>query len=75
MIAGAIAKTLLDEGSAGLLAEPAIVVVGVVTSFVSGIAAVAFLMSFMRAHSLAWFVPYRLALAAVLLIASATGQI
>jgi undecaprenyl-diphosphatase len=75
VIAGAIAKTLLDEGSAGLLAEPAIVVVGVVTSFVSGIAAVAFLMSFMRAHSLAWFVPYRLALAAVLLIASATGLI
>lgn len=73
VIAGAIAKTLLDEGSAALLAEPAILAVGVVTSFISGIAAVAFLMSFMRAHSLAWFVPYRLGLALVLLVASATG--
>jgi undecaprenyl-diphosphatase len=75
VIAGAIAKTLLDEGASELLAHPAIVVVGVVTSFVSGIAAVAFLMSFMRRHSLAWFVPYRLALAALLLITSAVGLI
>lgn len=75
VIAGAIAKTLLDEGSASLLAEPTIVLVGVVASFVSGIAAVAFLMSFMRSHSLAWFVPYRLGLAAVLLIASSVGWI
>lgn len=73
VIAGAIAKTLLDEGAAELLANPDVVVVGVVASFVSGIAAVTFLMSFMRRHSLAWFVPYRLALAAILLLASATG--
>lgn len=73
VIAGAIAKTLLDGGSAALLAEPSIVAVGVVTSFVSGIAAVTFLMSFMRTHSLAWFVPYRLGLAALLVIASALG--
>lgn len=73
VIAGAIAKTLLDEGGSELLAHPDIVAVGVATSFLSGLAAVAFLMSFMRRHSLAWFVPYRLALAAILLVASGAG--
>lgn len=73
VIAGAIAKTLLDASAAELLAHPDIVGVGIVTSFVSGIAAVAFLMSFMRQHSLAWFVPYRLALAAGLVLWAALG--
>lgn len=73
VIAGAMAKTLLDGGAAEMLAHPDIVVAGVITSFASGIAAVAFLMSFMRRHSLAWFVPYRLALAAVLVVAALAG--
>jgi undecaprenyl-diphosphatase len=73
VIAGAAAKTLLDEGASGMLAQPDIVAVGILTSFLAGIAAVAFLMRFLRSRSLAWFVPYRLALAAVLILWVALG--
>jgi undecaprenyl-diphosphatase len=73
VIAGAAAKTLLGEGAAEMLTHPDIVVVGVVTSFASGIAAIAFLMRFLRTRSLAWFVPYRLALAGLLVIWMALG--
>jgi len=74
VIVGAGAKTLLDARQAtGLLAEPQLAVVGFVVSFLSGLAAVAFMVRFLRANSLNWFVPYRVALAAVLLIAAALG--
>lgn len=74
VIAGAGGKTLLDiERAAELWARPEVTLTGFAFSFVAGIAAVAFLMRFLRAHSLVWFVPYRLALAALLVIVSVVG--
>ncbi len=74
IILGAAAKTLLDaRRAADLLAEPQIVAVGFVVSFVSGLAAVAFMVRFLRVNSLNWFLPYRLALAAALLVLAAIG--
>lgn len=74
VIAGAGAKTLLDvTRAAELFARPEVTIVGFVVSFFAGIAAVAFLMRFLRAHSLNWFIPYRLALAALLVIAATVG--
>ncbi|MGH2377244.1 MAG: undecaprenyl-diphosphate phosphatase [Candidatus Limnocylindria bacterium] len=73
VIAGAAAKTLLDADAAEMLAHPDVVAAGIATSFLSGVAAIAFLMRFLRSRSLGWFVPYRLALAAVLAIAAASG--
>lgn len=74
VIAGAGAKTLLDARRAGeLFAHPEITIVGFVVSFFAGLAAVAFLMRFLRTHSLNWFIPYRLALAALLVLAAAAG--
>lgn len=74
VIAGAGAKTLLDVARAAeLFARPEVTIVGFVVSFFAGIAAVAFLMRFLRAHSLNWFIPYRLALAALLLLVTAMG--
>ncbi|MBI2774077.1 MAG: undecaprenyl-diphosphate phosphatase [Chloroflexi bacterium] len=74
VIIGASAKTLLDARDAsGLLAEPQLAVAGFIVSFVSGFSAVAFLVRFLRAHSLNWFIPYRLLLAAALLLAAFLG--
>jgi len=74
VILGAGAKTLLDARQAsGLLAEPQLAVIGFLVSFASGFAAVAFLMRFLRTHSLNWFIPYRLALAVALVVAAALG--
>ncbi|MBM4420944.1 MAG: undecaprenyl-diphosphate phosphatase, partial [Chloroflexi bacterium] len=68
VIAGAGAKTLLDARSlATLTADPTALGVGFAVAFVAGLAAIAFLMRFLRARTLLWFVPYRLALAAVAL--------
>ena len=47
--------------------------IGFVTSFLFGIAAVAFMVRFLRGHSLNWFVAYRLVLAAVIVLAIAAG--
>jgi undecaprenyl-diphosphatase len=66
VILGAGAKTLLDARKAeALFAAPDVLVVGFGLSFLSGVAAVAFLVRFLRAHSLIWFVPYRLIIAAL----------
>jgi undecaprenyl-diphosphatase len=74
VILGAGAKTLLDaRRAAELLATPDVLAVGFALSFASGLAAVAFLVRFLRAHSLNWFVAYRLALAAVIVAALAAG--
>lgn len=74
VIAGAGAKTLLDARRAsGLFAQPEIAIVGFAVSFLAGLAAVAFMVRFLRANSLAWFIPYRLVLAAALLIAAILG--
>jgi undecaprenyl-diphosphatase len=74
VIAGVGAKALLDaRRSAELLAQPELAIVGFVTAFVSGIAAVAFLLRFLRTNSLVWFIPYRLLLAGALVVAALLG--
>jgi undecaprenyl-diphosphatase len=74
VILGAGAKTLLDARRAGeLFAQPEIAVVGFAVSFVAGLAAVAFMVRFLRRNPLTWFIPYRVALALVLLIAAWAG--
>ncbi len=75
IIVGAALKTLLDARRATeLFAEPDVLAVGFVVSFLAGLAAVAFMVRFLRANSLNWFIPYRLALAAALLIAALLGS-
>src|SRR5206468_5850876 len=72
VILGAGAKTLLDaRKAAGLLAEPDVIAIGFVLSFPSGLAAVAFMVRFLRRHSLNWFVAYRLVLAGLIVLAIA----
>ena len=74
VILGAGAKTLLDARKAqALFSTPDIIAVGFVVSFVSGLAAVAFLIRFVRTHSLDWFVVYRLMLAALVALALLFG--
>lgn len=74
IIAGAGAKTLLDARRvSGLFAQPEIAIVGFVVSFLAGLAAVAFMVRFLRTNSLNWFIPYRLVLAAVLIAAALRG--
>ena len=75
VILGAGLKTLLDARKAeALFAQPDIAIAGFVVSFLSGLAAVAFLIRFVRGHSLNWFVGYRLVLAALVIAAVALGQ-
>lgn len=74
VILGAGAKTLLDaRKAADLFAQPSVLAVGFVLSFLSGLAAVAFMVRFLRGHSLNWFVAYRLALAAVIVVLVIAG--
>ena len=74
VILGAGAKTLLDaRKAAGLFAQPDVLAVGFALSFLSGLAAVAFMVRFLRGHSLNWFVAYRLVLAAVIVAAVVAG--
>lgn len=76
VILGAGAKRLLDlEGTSVLLARPDVAAAGFLVAFVSGFAAIAFLMRFLRTRSLVWFVPYRLALAAVIVLAMVLGKV
>lgn len=74
VILGAGAKTVLDaRTAAGLFAQPDVLAVGFFLSFLSGLAAVAFLVRFLRGHSLNWFVAYRLVLAALIVVAVVAG--
>ena len=74
VILGAGTKTLLvARKAAELLATPDVLAVGFVLAFLSGLAAVAFMVRFLRGHSLNWFVAYRLVLAAAIVAAVATG--
>ena len=74
VILGAGVKTLLDARKlSGLTAELDVVVIGFVVSFVSGLAAVAFMVRYLRTHSLSAFVVYRVLLALVVLVAWALG--
>ena len=49
--------------------------VGTVVSFVVAYAAIAWLLRFVAHHSIAWFVPYRVALGLLLLALLGTGVI
>jgi undecaprenyl-diphosphatase len=74
VILGAGVKTLLDARKAAeLFATPDVLAAGFVVSFLSGLAAVAFLVRFLRTHSLNWFVAYRLLLALGVLLALVFG--
>ena len=76
IILGAGLKTLLDARKlAGLTAQLDVVAIGFVVSFVSGFAAVAFLVRYLRTHSLRIFVIYRVVLAIVILVALALGAL
>lgn len=73
---GAGLKTALDlRRSSAVFEHPDALAVGFAVSFVTGLAAIAFLVRFLRGHSLAWFVPYRLALAGVIVAAAAAGAL
>ncbi len=75
VIFGAVAKTFLDARKAAeLFAAPDVLVVGFGVSFISGVAAVAFLVRFLRTHSLVWFVPYRLVVAAFAIALALSGR-
>lgn len=74
VILGAGVKTLLDARKAtALFGEPDVLAVGFIVSFVSGLVAVAFMLRFLRTHSLDWFVGYRLLLAAAVAITLLLG--
>ena len=76
VILGAGAKTLLDARKlSGLTAQLDVVAIGFAVSFVSGLAAVAFMVRYLRAHSLNIFVVYRVALAMVILLAVGLGAL
>ena len=76
VILGAGAKTLLDARKAAeLLASPGVLATGFVVSFLAGLAAVAFMVRFLRTNSLTWFVGYRLLLAALIVIAVLGGML
>ena len=75
VIVGAGVKTLLDARKAeALFAAPDVLAVGFGLSFLFGLLAVAFMVRFLRAHSLIWFVPYRVVLAAVVIAALVAGR-
>jgi undecaprenyl-diphosphatase len=76
IIVGAGLKTLLDARKAAeLTAHLDIVAIGFVVSFVSGLAAVAFMVRYLRTHTLNIFVVYRVVLAVVILAAVALGAL
>ncbi len=74
VILGAGAKTLLDARKlSGLTAQLDVTAIGFIVSFLSGLAAVAFMVRYLRLHSLHVFAVYRVALAVVILVAVALG--
>lgn len=74
IIVGAGVKTLLDARKAAeLTTHLDVVAIGFIVSFGSGLAAVAFMVRYLRTHSLNVFVVYRVVLAAVILAAVALG--
>lgn len=69
IILGAGVKTLLDARHvAALTARPDTLALGFAVSMLAGLGAVALLMRLVRIRSLLWFVPYRLALAVLVLL-------
>ena len=75
VIVGAGIKTVLDARKAeALFAAPDVLAVGFVLSFLFGLLAVAFMVRFLRAHSLIWFVPYRLIVGALAIALALSGR-
>lgn len=71
--AGAILKTLLDGGAEQLSNDIGIVLVGIVTAFLSGLFAIRFLIQYLAKHDLAVFAYYRIVLGVFVLVAVALG--
>jgi undecaprenyl-diphosphatase len=65
-LAGAWEVRKLVTGEAGVTVEAAPLIVGTLAALVSGLAAIAVLLRFLRTNSLAVFIVYRVALAAVI---------
>jgi undecaprenyl-diphosphatase len=64
------AKVVVDARSAeALFGNPGVLAAGFAVSFLSGLAAVAFLVRFLRTNSLAVFILYRLVLASAIVVA------
>ena len=69
IILGAGSMKLLDLGSAGVLVEQgAMILVAFIAAFASGIAAIHYLLKFLRNHTLLVFVIYRVILAGIVLL-------
>lgn len=69
IITGATLKVLLDGDSFQQIgSEPALFLVGIVASFISGYVAIGFLLKYLANHGLAVFAYYRLALGAFILL-------
>ena len=68
--AGAVGFLHKDVDTTGLRAA-----VATLLAFVTGYASIAWLLRFVAGHSIAWFVPYRVALGVLLLALLSTGAI
>lgn len=73
IISAAVAKKMLDlSGGEGVLPPTSVTVVGVVVTAVVGYFAIAFLLPFVRKHSLGWFAAYA-GIAGILLLVTQSG--
>jgi len=76
IIAGAVAKQLLDLAQRGLPAsELAALAVGIAAAAISGYACIRFLLAYLRVRSLLPFVAYRVVAGSGVLLLAATGRI
>lgn len=74
VLGGGVLKVALEPETWDYMAEnPAVVLAGVAASFVSGYAAVTFLMRFLGSHSLAVFAWYRIGLAVAIVAVGVLG--
>jgi undecaprenyl-diphosphatase len=70
IIAGAALKVLVSDTAASQISDnPLLFIVGIVTSFITGLIAIRFMLGYLSKHSLAIFAYYRFALAAIIIIA------
>jgi undecaprenyl-diphosphatase len=59
---GAILKTMIDGGAKQLSGDPIIVLVGIISAFLSGLFAIRFMIRYLAKHDLSIFAYYRIAL-------------
>ncbi len=71
--AGAILKTLLDGGLEGLGGDLSVVIVGIISAFLSGLFAIRFLIRYLAKHDLKIFAYYRIGLGVLVLALVALG--